>query len=74
MLVGFVVVEDQMDLQVSVNGLIDPVEKPQELLMPVPRLAFPDHCAFEHVRRSERRRRTVAFVIVRLPLGQARTN
>ena len=29
------------DIQARVNRLVDSVEKPQELLVPVPRLAFP---------------------------------
>jgi hypothetical protein len=73
MLVGSIVVENQMDFQLGVNGLVYPVEKPQELLMSMPRLAFTDHGPFEHIQRSEECRRPVAFVIVRLPLGQAGT-
>jgi len=49
MFVRAVIVENQMDLHARVNGLVDPVEKPQELLVPVPRLALSDHGAFEYV-------------------------
>ena len=53
MLVGSIVVENQMDFQLCVNGLVDPIEKPQELLMPMPRLAFTDHGSFQDIQRSE---------------------
>ena len=59
-----------MDVQTSVDGLVDPVQKPQEFLMPVPRLACSDYGSFEHVQCCEQRRRPVAFVIVRLPAGR----
>jgi len=49
MLVGSIVVENQMDFQLSVNGLVDPVEKSQELLMPMSRLAFTDHSYFQDI-------------------------
>ena len=71
--VGSVVIQNQMDFQARLHGLIDPVEKLQKLLMPVPGLAFPDQSPFQHVQRSEQGRRSVALVIVRLPCGQART-
>ena len=41
--VGSVVIQNQMDFQARLHGLVDPVEKPQELPMPVPGLAYPDH-------------------------------
>src|SRR5882672_2917929 len=41
--------------------------------MAVPRLTFPDHGSFQHIERREQRRRPVAFVVVRLLLGQAGT-
>src|SRR3984893_10922335 len=62
-----------MDVQTSVDELVDPVQKPQEFLMPVPRLACSDYGSFEHIQCCEQRRRPVAFVIVCLPLGQAGT-
>jgi len=52
-LVGPIVVENQMDVHAGAHGLVDPVEEPQELLMPVPRLAFSDHGPFQHVQRGE---------------------
>jgi hypothetical protein len=42
-----------MDVHAGAHGLVDPVEEPQELLMPVPRLAFSDHGPFQHVQRGE---------------------
>jgi len=62
-----------MDFQLGVNGLVDPIEKSQKLLMPMPRLAFSDHGSFQDIQRSEQCRRPVTLVIVRLPLGQAGT-
>src|ERR1700722_15215770 len=41
--VGSVVIQNQMDFQARLHRLVDAVEKLQELLMPVPSLAFPDH-------------------------------
>ena len=71
--VGSVVIQNQMDFQTRLYGLVNPVEKPQKLQMPVPGLAFPDHSPFQRVQRSEEGRRAVALVIVRLPSGQAGT-
>ena len=72
MLVGSIVIQNQMDFKARLDELVDSVEKPQELLMPVPRLSFSDHGAFELQRRKQCRR-AVALVVVRLPRAQART-
>lgn len=37
---GSVAIQNEMDFQAGSNGLVGPVEKSQELLMPVPRLAL----------------------------------
>jgi hypothetical protein len=36
MLVRSVVVEDEVNVKIGVDGLIDPFKKPNKLLMPVP--------------------------------------
>lgn len=73
MLVGAIVIQDQMDLQIRLNGLVDPVEKSQKLLIPVPRQTFADHGPFEHIQRGKQRRRPLALIIMRSPCRQART-
>src|ERR1043166_9479706 len=65
--------ENQMDFQLSVDGLVDAIEKSQELLMPMPWLAFADHGSFQDIQRSKQCRRPVTLVVVRLPLRQAGT-
>jgi hypothetical protein len=62
-----------MNFQLRVNGLVNPVEKSQELLMPMPRLAFSDRGSFQDIQGSEQCGRPMTLVIVRLPLGQAGT-
>jgi hypothetical protein len=62
-----------MDVHAGAQRLVDPVQEPQELLMPVPRLALSDHGPFQYVQRSEQRCCPVALVIVCLPLGQSGT-
>jgi hypothetical protein len=52
-LVCGLVVDDQVQLPSVRSFAVDPVEKPHELLMPVPCHALPDHLAFEHVERPE---------------------
>jgi hypothetical protein len=37
-----------MDIQIGIDRLINLIEKPQELPMPVPRLAFTDN-SFENI-------------------------
>ena len=66
MLVGSIVVENQMDFQLSVNRLVDPVEKPQELLMPVPPVTCADGNSGSHIHGRKQRRDSVALVVVRL--------
>jgi hypothetical protein len=73
MFVGSEVIQDQMDFQALINRFVDPVEKSQELLMPVLRLTFSDYRTFEHIQRREQSRRSMALIIVRSPRGQART-
>jgi hypothetical protein len=48
-----VVVEDEVNIEASVNGLIDPIQKSKEFLMAMPRLALADDCSFQNVQSSE---------------------
>ena len=74
MLVRSVVIEDQMDVRPAVDRLLDPIQKSQKLLMPMPRLAFADDRSFQNVQRGEEGGCPVPFVIVRLPLRQPGRN
>ena len=64
MVVGGVVVQDQMYRKVFGHFAIDRAEELQELLVPVPGQALPDHRPGEHVDRGEQRGGAVAFVVV----------
>jgi hypothetical protein len=63
-----------MDVQASSDRLVDPAEKPQEVLMPVTRLAFSDHGPLQHVQRSEQCRRPVSQPEHTDPLGLVLAN
>ena len=60
-----------MNRQLSIDRLVDPIEKVQEFLVPVSRLAFANHSSFEDIQGSEKCRCPVAFVIVCLTLREA---
>ena len=53
MLVGAVVVENQMNVHVHGNGLIDLAQKAQALLVAMAWLALGDHLAGGHIQRRE---------------------
>ncbi len=53
MLVGGVVVDDQVNIEVRCDLPVDPVEEAVELLVPVLLHALADHPAVEHVERGE---------------------
>ena len=63
-LVGGVVVEDDMDDLARRNLALDAVEKADELLMAVAGHVLSDHRAIEHVQRGEERGGPVALVIM----------
>ncbi len=63
-LVGRVVVEDDVN-QLSGRALgLDGIEKADELLMPVPLHAATDDLAFQHVEGGKQRRRPMPLVVV----------
>jgi hypothetical protein len=64
MLVGGVVVEDDMDHLAGRHRALDGVEKTEELLVAVALHALADHRAIEQVQRREQRGRPVALVVV----------
>src|ERR1700687_2060510 len=61
-LVGGVVVEDDMDDFAGRDLRLDGVEEPDELLMAVALHAAADHVALEHIESGEQRGRAVPFV------------
>src|SRR5665213_158213 len=63
-LVGGVVVEDDMHGLGGRDGLVDVVEEADELLMPVALHASSDNLAVQHVERREQRRRAMPDVVV----------
>ena len=71
MLVGGVVVDDQVDVEPLRRLAVEPAQETEELLVPVPLHALADDRAVEHVERREQRRRAVALVIVGHGAGAA---
>src|ERR1700756_5953800 len=63
-LMGRVVVEDDMDSLLGWDVSLDLVEEADELLMPMLLHAAPDDLAFEHVEGGEQRGGAVALVIM----------
>ena len=63
-LVGGVVVDDQMDVELFRRLAVELAQETEEFLMPVALHALTDDRAVEHVQRREQRGRAVAFVIV----------
>lgn len=64
MLVGAVVIHDQMDVEILRDGLLDLAEEAQEFLVPVARLALGDHLASGHVQGSEQGGGAMADVVM----------
>ena len=64
MLVGGVIVNDQMHVLLSRGLAVDRIEKADELLMPVTAHALADDLAVEDVEGGEQGRGAVAFVIM----------
>src|ERR1700746_1821458 len=64
MLVGGVVVEDHMHDLAGGKHDLDGVEEANKLLMPMALHVAADHRAAEHVKRGEKRGRSMAFVVV----------
>ena len=70
MFVGTVIVENKVDVQAGIGGRVDAIEEPQELLMPMPRLAVRDHSPFENVQSGKQSSGSVPFLVMGLPFRQ----
>jgi len=64
MLMGGVVVHDQVQLQVFARAAVDQTQELEPLLMPMPLLAHRNDRAVQRVERGKQRGRAVAFVVV----------
>ena len=64
---GSIVVQHQMDVEFSIDGLIDPFQKAEKFLMAVPWLTPADHGPFQNFSAANKVVRSVPLVIVRLP-------
>ena len=65
LLVGGIIVEDDMDRLVSRHLGLDGIEETDEFLMPVPLHVAPDHRSIQHVERGEQGGGAIAFIVVR---------
>ncbi len=73
-LVGAVVVDDQVDIQFFWDGLLDLAQEAQELLVPVARSALGHHLPGGHVQRSKQGGGAVADVVMRHALHVAQSH
>jgi hypothetical protein len=64
MLVGGIVVDDDMDRPLLRHSGLDDVEKPDELLMAVALHALADDLTFKHIEGSEQRGRAMALIVM----------
>ena len=72
MLMGSVVVDDQMQLQIGGHFGINAFQKANEFLVSVTGHAIADHSSVEHIESSKERSRTVSFIVVCLTGRQSR--
>jgi|GEM_PF-5457625 len=70
MLVGSVVVHDDMQVEFGRRLCVDLFEEADEFLMPMPRRAVSDHLSVEYAEGCKQSGRTVAFVVVRVIVPQ----
>jgi hypothetical protein len=73
MLVGRIVVEDDVDGLVGRHLGVDGVEEPDELLVPVALHVLADDSAVEHVEGGEQRGRAVSLVVIINLMQEPRT-
>src|SRR5205823_14691616 len=65
MLMGGVVIADQVEVPIGRDGLVDEAKKLEPLLVPMPLLAQAKDFAISRIQRCEQRGRAVAFVVMR---------
>ena len=63
-LVGRIIVDDEVNLEVFRDTRLDVAQEAQELLVTRPRLALGDHAAVGHVESRRQRRRATPEVVV----------
>src|SRR5216683_4429479 len=71
MLVSRVIVDDQMDLEISRNTVVEMVEKSEKLLVPMARFALSDDRTVEHVERRKQGGGAVPIIVVGYPFDIA---
>jgi len=64
MLVGGIIVEDDMHGLLRRHGVLDGIEEADELLMAMPLHVAPDYSAVEHVEGGEQRRCAISLIVV----------
>ncbi len=69
-LVGAVVVDDQVGVKILRDGLLDLAEEAEELMVPVAKPALGQHLPRGHVQGSEQGSGALADVVVRDPLAR----
>ena len=74
MLVGGVVIDNQVQVQVRWGFAIDLVEEADKLLMPVSTHALADHSPIQHVEGGEQSCRAVALIVVGHRLAAPRSH
>src|SRR4029077_18077015 len=74
MLMGRIVIADQMNVQFLRDVGLDMSQKGEKFLVPGPRLALGKHAAVGHIKGGEQRGRAVAYVVVRDALDVAQTH
>jgi len=67
MLVGGVIVNDQVDVQFRRDAVVEAAQKREKLLMPVSRFAFGENGAGGDIQRGEQSSRPMADVVVVTP-------
>jgi hypothetical protein len=73
-LLGAIVVHDQVHVQILGNGFLDLAQEAQEFLVPMPGLALGDHLAGGHIQGREQGGGAVAVVVVGHALHRAQSH
>ena len=73
MFVGPVIVQHDVYFQTRPDGRFNTLQKEQEFLVPVSRLALADNCTVENIESGKQCGRTMPLVIMGLSLRKSRT-